>query len=191
MLGFDGEPERRQALAIWRVGEDNTKMNPKDMVFEDVDLIHLACDRDKWRNVMKRHRAIWKHTIRGISWLTVYRLLRNTEHVAERFRSLAHGNHYVSGYRPFIYIERSSVSQDIRSPVRITGRTSDYVLYTGRRLCLWYNLKREWTIPRVLAHVLFNTGWQPHIQNVIKMRGGVQRKMCHSEQKEKWEGKLK
>jgi hypothetical protein len=48
-----GRPEGRRPLGRPRRGwEDNIKMDLREMVFGDVDRIHLAQDRDRWRAVV-------------------------------------------------------------------------------------------------------------------------------------------
>jgi hypothetical protein len=45
-----GKPEGRRPLGrLWRRWEDNIKMNLREIVFGDVDWIHWAQDRDRWR----------------------------------------------------------------------------------------------------------------------------------------------
>jgi hypothetical protein len=45
-----GKPEGKRPLGRpKRRWEDNIKMNLRKINFEDVDLIHLAQDRDRWR----------------------------------------------------------------------------------------------------------------------------------------------
>jgi transcription termination factor 2 len=48
-----GRPEGRRPLGRpRRRWKDNIKMNLREIVFEDVDWIHLAQDRDRWRAVV-------------------------------------------------------------------------------------------------------------------------------------------
>jgi hypothetical protein len=44
-----GRPERRRPLGRW---EDNIKMDLREIGFGDVDWIHLAQDRDRWRDIV-------------------------------------------------------------------------------------------------------------------------------------------
>ena len=182
---FDGEPKRRPLASPRRWWKDNIKMNLKDMIFEGVDWIHLARDRGKRRNGVKRVKNFMVAYNSGyflISWQPIgFWETMSTESTTSNPPTQ---NQNLPGYRPIIYTQRSSFSQDVRSPVRTTGRTNGYVLYTGRSLCFWYNLRREWTIANVSAHtcysiladtsthaiqywlthphMLFNTGWHIH-----------------------------
>jgi hypothetical protein len=40
-------------------GEDNTKMDLREIVFGDVDWIHLAQDRDRWRAIVNTVISLW------------------------------------------------------------------------------------------------------------------------------------
>jgi hypothetical protein len=52
IVGFVGEPEgRRQLVSSRSTREDNIKKDLKEIGWEGVDWIHLAHDRDNWRDV--------------------------------------------------------------------------------------------------------------------------------------------
>jgi hypothetical protein len=62
-----GKPEGRRPLGRpRRRWEDNIGMDLREVRFEDVDWIHLAQDRDKWRALVN---TVMKgfHRMRGIS----------------------------------------------------------------------------------------------------------------------------
>jgi hypothetical protein len=48
-----GKPEGKRPLGrSWRRWEDNIKTDLNEMIWEGVDWIHLAQDRDQWRALM-------------------------------------------------------------------------------------------------------------------------------------------
>jgi hypothetical protein len=50
---FTSRPEGRRPLGRpWRRWEDNIKMDLKEIGFGDVDWIHWAQDRDRWRTLV-------------------------------------------------------------------------------------------------------------------------------------------
>ena len=53
-------PQQNCARAVQRLrGEDNIKLNPRELLCEDVDWIHMAVDRVKWWIFFK----IWQRTL--------------------------------------------------------------------------------------------------------------------------------
>jgi hypothetical protein len=55
-----GRPEGRRPLGRpRRRWEDNIKMDIREIVFGDVDWIHLAQDRDRWRALVNTVMNFW------------------------------------------------------------------------------------------------------------------------------------
>jgi hypothetical protein len=55
-----GKPEGRRPLGRPRLRwEDNIKMDLREIGFGDVDCIHLAQDRDRWRAVVNTAMSLW------------------------------------------------------------------------------------------------------------------------------------
>jgi hypothetical protein len=55
-----GKPEGRRPLGSpRRRWEDNIKMDLREIGFGDVDWIHLAQDRDRWRAVVNTAMSLW------------------------------------------------------------------------------------------------------------------------------------
>jgi hypothetical protein len=55
-----GRPEGRRPLGRpRRRWEDNIKMDPREIGFGDVDWIHLAQDRDRWRALVNTVMNLW------------------------------------------------------------------------------------------------------------------------------------
>jgi hypothetical protein len=63
-----GRPEGRRPLGrTRRRWEDKIKMGLKEIGFGDVDWIHWAQDRDRWRALVNTVTNLRFHKIRGIS----------------------------------------------------------------------------------------------------------------------------
>jgi hypothetical protein len=63
-----GKPEGKRPLGrpiCW--GEDNIKMNLKEIGWGGIDWIHLAEDRDRWRALVNAVMSLRFHKILGIS----------------------------------------------------------------------------------------------------------------------------
>jgi hypothetical protein len=57
---FDWEARRTEPLGRPRLRwEDNIKMDLRDIGFGDVDWIHLAQDRDRWRAIIDTVMNLW------------------------------------------------------------------------------------------------------------------------------------